>query len=56
MPLVPAKGPECGGNVVVDNEKDAWVCDFCKTPFVVEKAINNFNTINNSRIFLSRTR
>lgn len=47
MPLVPAKCPECGGNVVVDSEKDAWICDFCKTPFVVEKAINNFNTINN---------
>lgn len=47
MPLVPAKCPECGGNVVVDNEKEAWVCDFCKTPFVVDKAINNFNTINN---------
>lgn len=47
MPLVPAKCPECGGNVVVDNEKDAWICDFCKTPFIVEKAINNFNTINN---------
>ena len=48
MPLVPAKCPECGGNVVVDNEKDAWVCDFCKTPFIVEKAINSFNTINNT--------
>ena len=47
MPLVPAKCPECGGNVVVDSEKDTWICDFCKTPFVVEKAINNFNTINN---------
>lgn len=47
MPLVPAKCPECGGNVVVDSEKDAWICDFCKTPFIVEKAINNFNTINN---------
>ena len=48
MTLVPAKCPECGGNVVVDNEKDAWICDFCKTPFIVEKAINNFNTINNT--------
>ncbi len=47
MTLVPAKCPECGGNVVVDSEKDAWICDFCKTPFIVEKAINNFNTINN---------
>lgn len=47
MPLVPAKCPECGGNVVVDSEKDAWICDFCKTAFIVEKAINNFNTVNN---------
>lgn len=47
MPLVPAKCPECGGNIVVDNAKDAWICDFCKTPFIVEKAINNFNTVNN---------
>lgn len=47
MSLVPAKCPECGGNVVVDSEKDAWICDFCKTPFIVEKAINNFNTVNN---------
>lgn len=30
MPLVPAKYPNCGGNVVVDNEKEAWVCEFCK--------------------------
>lgn len=45
--LVPAKCPECGGNVVVNSEKEAWICDFCKTPFVVEKAINNFNTVNN---------
>ena len=47
MPLVPAKCPECGGNVVVDSEKDAWICEFCKAPFIVEKAINNFNTVNN---------
>lgn len=47
MPLVPAKCPECGGNVVVDSEKDAWICEFCKAPFIVEKAINHFNTINN---------
>ena len=47
MPFVPAKCPECGGNVVVDDSKEAWVCDFCKTPFIVEKAINNFNVVNN---------
>ena len=48
MPLVPAKCPECGGNVVVDSGKDAWVCDFCKTPFIVEKAIQTFNTTYNT--------
>jgi len=47
MPFVPAKCPECGGNVVVNSENDAWICDFCKTPFIVEKAIHNFNTVNN---------
>ena len=48
MTLVPAKCPECGGNVVVDNEKDAWICDFCKTPFIVDKAIQTFNTTYNT--------
>jgi len=47
MPLVPAKCPECGGNINIDPEKKAAVCEFCKQPFVVEDAINNFNTTYN---------
>ena len=54
MKYVPAKCPNCGGALQVDAEKDAAICEYCKTPFVVEKAINNYNqsiqnqTINNN--------
>lgn len=48
MPFVQAKCPNCGGFLAVDNEKEAAVCQFCQTPFIVEKAINNYNiNINN---------
>ena len=43
MSFVQAKCPNCGGFLAVDNEKDAAICQFCNTPFVVEKAINNYN-------------
>ena len=43
MPFVQAKCPNCGGFLAVDNAKDAAICQFCNTPFVVEKAINNYN-------------
>ena len=44
MPLVAAKCTQCGAELQVDNSKDAAVCQFCNTPFIVEKAINNYNT------------
>lgn len=44
MPLVPAKCPECGGLVEVDNEKRAGLCQHCGQPFVIEDAIQTFNT------------
>ena len=44
MPLVPAKCPECGGLVEVDNEKRAGLCQHCGEAFVVEDAIQTFNT------------
>ena len=43
MPFVQAKCPNCGGFLAVDNTHDAAVCQFCNTPFIVEKAINNYN-------------
>lgn len=46
MPLVPAKCPECGGMLAVDEEKRLAVCQFCGEPFVVQEAVNNYNTYN----------
>lgn len=48
MPLVPAKCTSCGATLTVDNSKDATICEICGAPFIVEKAIENFNTTNGS--------
>lgn len=53
MPLAEAKCPNCGAKLSVDSEKDAAVCEFCGTPYIVEKAIEGAisnSTINNSVI------
>ncbi|MCR5151513.1 MAG: hypothetical protein K6B52_09880 [Clostridiales bacterium] len=44
MPLVKAQCTNCGGTLEVDNSKEAAVCPFCNTPYIVEKAINNYTT------------
>ncbi len=46
MPFVQAKCPECGGMLAVDEEKRLAVCQFCGEPFVVQEAVNNYNTYN----------
>lgn len=46
MPLVQAKCTNCGANLEINNTLDAAVCPYCNVPFVVEKAINNYNTAN----------
>lgn len=50
MPFVEAKCTNCGHTLKVDNSKDAAVCEFCGSAFIVEKAINNFNTYNQYQI------
>ncbi len=51
MSFVPARCPQCGGRLNVDNRQEAAVCAYCGTPFIVEKAIinltANFTTNNN---------
>lgn len=47
MALLPAKCPECGGLVEVNDEKRAGLCKFCGQPFVIEDAIQTFNTYYN---------
>ena len=50
MALVKAKCTSCGGILEIDNGKDAAICPFCGTPYVVEKAINNYITNNQFNI------
>lgn len=47
MPLVQAKCTNCGANIQVDDAKEAAICEYCGTPFIVEKAVNNYHTTNN---------
>ena len=47
MPLIAAKCTNCGGILEVDSSKDAAICPFCNTPYVVEKAINIYQITNN---------
>lgn len=44
MPLVKAVCTNCGANLEVDNSKDAAICPMCGTPYIVEKAIQKYNT------------
>ena len=48
MPFVEAKCPNCGGSLMVDSEKRLAVCRFCREPYIVEEAINNYVTNNNT--------
>lgn len=41
--LVPAMCTQCGSTVKVNRYNDAAICDFCGTPFVIQKAINKYN-------------
>ena len=46
MSFVQAKCPECGGMLAVDADKKVAVCQFCGEAFIVQEAINNYNTYN----------
>ena len=47
MALVNAICTNCGGTLKVDNTTDALICSYCNSPFITEKAINNYNTTHN---------
>jgi len=47
MPLTAARCTQCNGDVKVDPAQEAAVCTHCGTPFIIEKAINNYNTTLN---------
>ena len=46
MPLVNAKCTNCGATLMINDSKEAAVCQYCNSAFIVENAINNFNTYN----------
>lgn len=43
MNLIPGICSQCGATLSVDKSKEAMICPYCNTPFVVEKAIQMFN-------------
>ena len=47
MPFVPAICTQCGAPIVVDDTKEAGICNHCGTAFITEKAIYNYNYVNN---------
>ena len=51
MNLIPGVCTQCGATLSVEEGKDCMICPYCNTPFIVEKAIQQFNTtyiINNN--------
>ena len=44
--LVPAICTQCGAKLEVDPTHDAAVCPYCNTPFIVEKAVQNYSVQN----------
>lgn len=47
MPLIPGICSQCGATLSVERGRDAMICPYCKTPFVVENAIQLFNSTYN---------
>lgn len=50
MALVAAKCTQCGASIKVDDTRDTGICEFCGTPFVTEKVINNSYMVNVNNI------
>ena len=47
--LVPAVCTQCGAQLEVDPSQEAAICRYCGTPFIVDKAIQNY-TIQHAKI------
>lgn len=48
MPFVKAICSNCGGILEVDNSREAAICPFCGTPYIVEKAVQQYYTVVNN--------
>ena len=45
--FVPAKCTSCGAELAVDPTQECVVCQYCGTPFIVSKAVQNYNYQHN---------
>ncbi|MDF2537327.1 MAG: Ribosomal protein [Herbinix sp.] len=48
MPIVQAKCTNCGGKLHVDSAKEAAICPYCGSAYIVEKAVQHFQVTNNN--------
>ncbi len=48
--LVPAKCTNCNAPLEVDATQSAAICPYCKTPYIVEQAIHNYNVSMNGNM------
>ncbi len=46
--LIPGICTQCGATLSVNKSEKAMICPYCNTSFIVEKAIQNFNTTYNT--------
>ena len=56
MGFLEEKCTSCGAQLKVESSKDAAICQYCNTPFVVEKAINYYKneiSISNSKVTIN---
>lgn len=56
MSIVQAKCTNCGANIEVDPRTEAGICPYCKTAYITQKAIVNYNTtiVNNNAIYADK--
>lgn len=47
MAFVPAICTQCAAPILVDDSKEAGICQHCGTAFITEKAVYNYNYVNN---------
>ena len=48
MPFVKAICSNCAGILEVDDSREAAICPFCGTPYIVEKAVQQYYTVVNN--------
>jgi len=48
VPLVPAICTQCGAEITLDNSHDTFLCEYCHTTLIVEKALQKYDYIVNN--------